>query len=141
MLEPPLGLDGKLKTARKGLGRFTITVHGVAAHAGLDPGKGANAIVELSHQVQQLYAMNNFESGITVNIGMIQGGVSSSYSFKPVLAVRIFFNSLVVLESMRFNAFTLHSSSTMVTPARVLVETPVTISGTISKAAIIPYTA
>ena len=76
ILEPPLGLDGKLKTARKGVGRFTITVKGKAAHAGLDPEKGVNAIVELSHQVQQLYAMNDFKKGITVNIGMIQGGNS-----------------------------------------------------------------
>ena len=76
ILEPPLGLEGKLKTARKGIGRFTITVEGKAAHAGLDPGKGVNAIVELSHLVQQLYAMNDVEKGITVNVGMIQGGVS-----------------------------------------------------------------
>ncbi|GGD58336.1 M20 family metallopeptidase [Muriicola marianensis] len=78
VLEPPLDMDGKLKTARKGLGRFTIKVHGIAAHAGLDPGKGVNAIVELSHQVQQLYAMNDFEKGITVNVGMIEGGVSAN---------------------------------------------------------------
>ncbi len=78
VLEPPLGMDGNLKTARKGLGRFTITVHGVAAHAGLDPEKGVNAIVELSHQVQKLYAMNDFDKGITVNIGTIQGGTSAN---------------------------------------------------------------
>ena len=41
VLEPPLDLDGKLKTARKGLGRFTISVKGIAAHAGLNPGQGA----------------------------------------------------------------------------------------------------
>ncbi len=76
VMEPPLGPEGNLKTARKGLGRFTVTVHGIAAHAGLDPGKGVNAIVELSHQVQQLYAMNDFERGITVNVGMIEGGIS-----------------------------------------------------------------
>ncbi len=76
IMEPPLGLDGKLKTARKGLGRFTITVTGKAAHAGLDPGKGVNAIVELAHLVQQLHAMNNFKKGITVNVGTIQGGIS-----------------------------------------------------------------
>tara|TARA_R110002051_G_scaffold107436_1_gene180356 strand:- start:31 stop:1191 length:1161 start_codon:yes stop_codon:yes gene_type:complete len=76
VLEPPLGLDGKLKTARKGLGRFTIKAKGKAAHAGLDPTKGINAIVELSHQVQKLYAMNDFDRGITVNVGMIEGGVS-----------------------------------------------------------------
>ena len=76
IMEPPLGLDGRLKTARKGIGRFTITVKGKAAHAGLDPDKGVNAIVELSYLIQKLYAMNDFERGITVNVGMIEGGVS-----------------------------------------------------------------
>ena len=76
ILEPPLGLDGKLKTARKGIGRFSLTVVGKAAHAGLDPDKGVNAIVELSYLIQQLYAMNDFERGITVNVGMVEGGVS-----------------------------------------------------------------
>ncbi|MDH3652502.1 MAG: M20 family metallopeptidase [Saprospiraceae bacterium] len=76
VLEPPLGLDGKLKTARKGLGRFTLTVRGLAAHAGLDPNKGANAIVELSHQIQQLFKMNDPAKGVSVNVGMIAGGVS-----------------------------------------------------------------
>ncbi len=41
ILEPPLGLQGKLKTARKGIGKFTIKVQGRAAHAGLDPEKGS----------------------------------------------------------------------------------------------------
>ena len=76
ILEPPLGLDGRLKTARKGIGRFTLTVEGKAAHAGLDPDKGVNAIVELSYLIQKLYAMNDFERGITVNVGMVEGGVS-----------------------------------------------------------------
>lgn len=92
VMEPPLGIDGKLKTARKGLGRFTITVTGKAAHAGLDPGKGINAIVELSHQVQQLYAMNDFDRGITVNVGTIQGGISPNVvapESKAVVDVRV----------------------------------------------------
>lgn len=76
VLEPPLGPKGKLKTSRKGIGRFTINVLGKAAHAGLDPESGINAIVELSRLVQQLYAMNDSVRGITVNVGMIQGGVS-----------------------------------------------------------------
>lgn len=76
VLEPPLGPDGKLKTARKGLGRFTLTVHGKAAHAGLDPEKGANAIVEMARLVQQVYALNDFETGTTVNVGLIEGGIS-----------------------------------------------------------------
>ena len=92
VLEPPLGLEGKLKTARKGLGRFTLTVTGKAAHAGLDPEKGINAIVELSHQVQKLYAMNDFDRGITVNVGMIEGGISPNVvapESKAVIDVRV----------------------------------------------------
>ncbi len=92
VLEPPLGLEGKLKTARKGLGRFTVTAIGKAAHAGLDPGKGVNAIVELSHQIQQLYAMNDFEKGITVNVGMIEGGISANVvapESKAIVDVRV----------------------------------------------------
>ncbi|MDF0715410.1 M20 family metallopeptidase [Muricauda sp. 334s03] len=92
IMEPPLGLTGKLKTARKGIGRFTITVKGKAAHAGLDPQKGVNAIVELSHQVQRLYAMNDFDRGITVNVGMIEGGVSPNViapQSKAVVDVRV----------------------------------------------------
>ncbi len=78
ILEPPLGLEGKIKTSRKGVGRFTIKVQGKAAHAGLDPEKGVSAIVELSHQVQKLYAMNDLKRGITVNVGMVTGGTSAN---------------------------------------------------------------
>lgn len=92
VLEPPLGLEGKLKTARKGVGRFEITVKGKAAHAGLDPSKGINAIVELSYQIQQLYAMNDAKKGITVNVGMIEGGISANVvapESKAVVDVRV----------------------------------------------------
>ena len=75
VLEPPLGLDGKLKTSRKGLARFTLTVKGKAAHAGLNPEDGVSAILELSHQIQQLFALNDPRKGITVNVGMVEGGV------------------------------------------------------------------
>jgi len=92
IMEPPLGLEGKLKTARKGIGRFTIRVKGKAAHAGLDPRKGVNAIVELSYQVQKLYEMNDFERGITVNVGMIEGGISANVvapESRAVIDVRV----------------------------------------------------
>lgn len=92
VLEPPLGLDGKLKTGRKGIGRFAITVKGKAAHAGLDPAKGVNAIVELSHQVQKLFEMNDLNRGITVNVGMIEGGISANViapTSKAVVDVRV----------------------------------------------------
>ena len=74
VLEPSLGPEGLLKTARKGVGRFTIEVQGRASHAGLDPEGGASAIVELSHVVQHLHELNDPARGITVNVGTIEGG-------------------------------------------------------------------
>ncbi len=76
--EPGMGLEGKLKTARKGWGRFTITVKGKAAHAGLDPKGGISAILEMSYLVQALHAMTDFDRGITVNVGVISGGTRSN---------------------------------------------------------------
>ena len=75
VLEPSLGPEGKLKTARKGVGRFHVTVHGVAAHAGLDPEKGRSAILEMSYIIQRLFAMNDAASGVSVNVGLIEGGL------------------------------------------------------------------
>lgn len=75
ILEPSLGLSGKLKTARKGVGQFRIVVKGKAAHAGLDPEGGASAILELSHIIQKLFALNDPDKGITVNVGVIDGGL------------------------------------------------------------------
>ena len=75
VLEPSLGPAGKLKTARKGIGRFTVKVFGEAAHAGLDPGAGASAILELSHVIQELFALNDLDRGVTVNVGTIDGGL------------------------------------------------------------------
>jgi len=75
VLEPSLGHSGKIKTARKGVGRFTVTVEGKAAHAGLDPGAGASAILELSHVIQKLYLLNDPAHGTSVNVGVIDGGV------------------------------------------------------------------
>jgi len=74
VLEPALGLDGKIKTARKGGGRFTIQIEGKSAHAGLDPESGSSAILELSHVVQELHSLNDPEAGISVNVGTIDGG-------------------------------------------------------------------
>ncbi len=75
VFEPSLGMEGKLKTARKGVGSFTITVKGKAAHAGLNPGEGASAILELSYVIQKLFAFNNSERRISVNVGLINGGL------------------------------------------------------------------
>lgn len=92
ILEPPLGFDGHLKTSRKGIGRFVVTVKGKPAHAGLNPDKGVSAIVELSYQIQHLFALNDFEKGITVNVGMIEGGSSANViaaESKAVIDVRV----------------------------------------------------
>ena len=92
VLEPSLGPDGRLKTTRKGIGRFTVKVKGKAAHAGLDPERGASAILELSHVVQALFALNDPENGITVNVGTIEGGLRPNVvapESKAVVDVRV----------------------------------------------------
>ncbi len=78
VMEPSLGPSGELKTARKGVGRFTIKVTGKAAHAGLDPHAGASAILELSHVIQKLFALNDPQAGVSVNVGMVDGGVRAN---------------------------------------------------------------
>jgi glutamate carboxypeptidase len=78
VLEPSLGRIGRLKTARKGVGEFTIEVKGRAAHAGLDPGRGVSAILELSHLVQRLFELNSPRDGISVNVGTIDGGLTTN---------------------------------------------------------------
>jgi len=74
VVEPALGLHGKIKTERKGSGRYTIHVSGKSAHAGLDPDAGSSAILELSHVVQALHELNDREAGCSVNVGTIGGG-------------------------------------------------------------------
>ncbi|HET9324093.1 MAG TPA: M20 family metallopeptidase [Gaiellaceae bacterium] len=76
VVEPPAGADGRLKTCRKGVGMFRVTVHGRAAHAGSSPEEGISAIRELARQVERLFALNDAQRGITVNVGTIDGGLS-----------------------------------------------------------------
>jgi glutamate carboxypeptidase len=78
VLEPGTGLEGKLKTARKGVGGFTVTVRGRAAHAGVDFQAGASAIVELSRQIEGIAQFVDLKRGITVNPGVIAGGTRSN---------------------------------------------------------------
>ena len=78
VMEPSLGSEDNLKTGRKGMGKFIVRVIGRAAHSGLDPEKGANAILELSHTIQQLFALNDWERGVAVNVGKIDGGIRSN---------------------------------------------------------------
>jgi len=78
VLEPSLDLDGKLKTRRKGVGHFNITVKGISSHAGIEPEKGRSAILELSHLIQKLFDLNDPEQGVSVNVGTIDGGISTN---------------------------------------------------------------
>jgi glutamate carboxypeptidase len=86
ILEPAFGRAGKLKTARKASGNFNITITGRAAHAGINPEEGASAILEMSHQIQRLFALNDAARGITVNVGTIDGGLRSNVVASEVRA-------------------------------------------------------
>ena len=77
VMEPPAP-GGRVKTGRKGTGIFAIKVEGKAAHAGLEPEKGASAILELARQTEQLHAINLSGSGITLNVGVVHGGTRSN---------------------------------------------------------------
>ncbi len=70
--------NGKVKTGRKGTGMFTLKTHGVPSHAGLEPEKGASAVLEISRQIEKLHALNNFEIGTTVNVCTISGGTTTN---------------------------------------------------------------
>lgn len=76
--EPSFGPLGLLKTARKGVGTYTVHVQGRPAHAGLDPGGGASAIHELARVVLALHALTDLERGTTVNVGVVGGGTRAN---------------------------------------------------------------
>lgn len=78
VLEPAAGLRGAVKTARKGVGEYTLRVKGIAAHAGLDPGKGHSAILELARQIAVIAKLNNLRDGLSVNPGVIRGGTRTN---------------------------------------------------------------
>ena len=77
VMEPPLS-GGRLKTARKGVGRFELEVSGRAAHAGVEPEKGVNAIVEMARQILEIEAIADPQRGTTLNIGTIRGGTTTN---------------------------------------------------------------
>jgi glutamate carboxypeptidase len=70
--------NGKVKTGRKGTGMFKLKTHGIPAHAGLEPEKGASAILELSKQIPLIHALNDAEKGTTANVCQITGGTASN---------------------------------------------------------------
>lgn len=120
VLEPAMGDEGNIKTERKGIGRFTVTVFGKAAHAGLDPEGGASAILELSHVIQTLFALNDVEQGITVNVGTVDGGIQPNViapHSKAVVDVRV----PTVEDSQRIEQ-TIHALEPQTPGVRLLIE-------------------
>lgn len=78
VLEPSYGRQGAVKTARKGVGEYSVRVSGKAAHAGLDFEKGVNAIRELAQQIEKISKFTELKKGLTVNVGVVSGGSRSN---------------------------------------------------------------
>jgi glutamate carboxypeptidase len=74
VLEPSFGLEGAVKTARKGVGEYEVKVIGKASHAGLDFQKGVNAILELARQIEKISGFTDLKKELTVNVGIVRGG-------------------------------------------------------------------
>jgi glutamate carboxypeptidase len=92
VLEPSYGLRGAVKTARKGVGEYTLQVTGKAAHSGLDFEKGESAIVELARQITAISKLVDLKRGLTLNVGLVQGGTRVNVvpaEARAVLDVRI----------------------------------------------------
>lgn len=77
VLEPPAS-GGRVKTARKGTGIFTLEAFGHAAHAGLEPEKGASAVLEIARQIDRLHSLSDSSIGTTINVGVVEGGTRSN---------------------------------------------------------------
>ena len=73
-LEPPVPPHGSLKTERKGVGMFTMTVEGKASHAGADHQAGVSAIEEMARQILWLHGFTDYDKGTTVNVGVVEAG-------------------------------------------------------------------
>ena len=73
VLEPGRA-QGTIVSSRKGCGQYRVEVYGLSAHAGVEPQRGRNAILELSYQVQKMQALNGTIPGATLSVGIIRGG-------------------------------------------------------------------
>jgi glutamate carboxypeptidase len=92
VLEPSYGLQGAVKTARKGVGEYTVKITGKAAHAGLNPEKGQSAIVELAKQILQISNLVDLKRGLKLNVGVVHGGTRTNVipaEAKAVVDVRV----------------------------------------------------
>jgi glutamate carboxypeptidase len=78
VLEPAQPPNASLKTWRKGVGVYQLSVTGLAAHAGAAHDEGVNAIEELAHQILAIQGLTDYETGTTVNVGVVGGGTRSN---------------------------------------------------------------
>lgn len=74
----PARMDGSLVKARKGIATYDIEIKGRAAHAGNEPEKGISATTELAHWIIELNKETNFETGTTLNVGVVKGGTAGN---------------------------------------------------------------
>jgi glutamate carboxypeptidase len=100
ILEPSLG--GALKTARKGVGRYSIRVTERSSHAGLDPEGGISAIEEMAHLVLELHGHTDYRPGTTVNVGVIGGGTRYNVVAAEAFA-EVDVRAVTVAEAERMN--------------------------------------
>jgi len=98
VLEPPAP-GGRVKTGRKGTGMFVLSAEGRAAHAGLEPEKGASAVLEIARQIERLHSLADPSKGTTVNVGVVSGGTHSNVVAAQARAeIDIRFNTLAEAE-------------------------------------------
>jgi len=103
VLEPSAGPDGALKTGRKGVGGFDVVVRGRASHAGLEPEKGVSAILGMAEVIQKLAALNDYPRGVSVNVGIVSGGVRSNV-VAPECRAEVDVRALTVADAERLTA-------------------------------------
>jgi glutamate carboxypeptidase len=87
VLEPAHGPHGCAKTARKGVSKYTLTLHGRAAHAGLEPERGASAVHALGPLIADVCALHRPPAGVSVNIGQVRGGTRPNVVAAEAVAI------------------------------------------------------
>jgi len=108
--------NGKVKTGRKGTGMFTLKTHGIPAHAGLEPEKGASAILELAKLIPNIHALNNPEKATTANVCQIVGGTASNVIPEHAeCSIDVRFTSAEEAEKLETAIRSLQSSDTKIT--------------------------
>src|SRR5947209_1109279 len=124
VLEPGRAAE-TIVSSRKGCGQYRVEVHGISAHAGVEPDRGRNAILELSYQVQMMQALNGTIPGATLSVGIIRGGdrtnVVPDYAYFD-MDVRVTDNA---------SAEALETAMHRVTKRNHLRDTRITLSGSI----------